>query len=196
MNKVDAYYEKHGHWPQIERLRQLILDAGLEETWKWSGPCYTRNGANVVSVGAFRHHLALWFHQGALLPDPEGVLVNAQAGKTRAMRHWRFAPDDRLPITKVRQYLRAAAANADRGGKVSAAPARRDAVVLPEQLKAALSKSRDLSQAFQTLTLSRQREYCEFIEAARKAETVQRRLDKILPLIRAGKGLNDRYRSR
>lgn len=194
--KIDVYYDKHGHWPQIAKLRQLVLAAGLEETLKWGGPCYTSHGVNVVSIGAFKHHLALWFHQGALLSDPYEVLVNAQEGKTRMMRHWRFGAQDKLPVTKVRAYLKMAVNNAADGKKISAVAPKRTALQIPEPLQSALSRRKALKRAFSQLSHARQRDYCQYLLDAKRDATVQRRLAKILPMILAGVGLNDQYRAK
>lgn len=70
----------------LEELRQLVLDAGLVEEVKWSVPCYTHNGKNVLIVAAFKAYASLSFFRGSLLEDKSQVLEKAgQAGRT-----WRF----------------------------------------------------------------------------------------------------------
>jgi uncharacterized protein YdeI (YjbR/CyaY-like superfamily) len=90
-DKVDAYVTQHHLWSKgLEILRLVMLDAGLEENFKWSSPTYTLQGKNIAAIGATKNYLGIWFFQGGLLTDPRQVLVNAQEGKTKAMRQWRF----------------------------------------------------------------------------------------------------------
>ena len=90
-DKVNAYLNKNQHFLQaLEKLRKIMLKAGLEETYKWSFPVYTYQGKNIAGLGAFKNHFGVWFFQGSLLEDKGGYLMNAQEGKTKAMRQWRF----------------------------------------------------------------------------------------------------------
>ena len=83
---VDDYIENHKEWAAaLTKLRKVLNATELEETVKWGGPCYTIDGKNVVGMGAFSEHVALWFYQGVFLKDPDGVLINAQEGTTRAL---------------------------------------------------------------------------------------------------------------
>ncbi len=88
MNKeVDGYIERQGQWQsQLRILRTILLQAKLNETVKWGGPCYTFDRKNVVGLGAFRSYVGLWFFQGVLLKDERQVLINAQSGRTKAQR--------------------------------------------------------------------------------------------------------------
>ena len=113
--RVEDYVAAHPNWAaEITILREQLASLPFEETIKWGMPTYCVNGKNVVSIGAFKHHLALWFHNGADLADPDEVLVNAQPGKTKSMRHMRFGPTDRVPKGRVKRYLKAALADAKR----------------------------------------------------------------------------------
>ena len=195
IDSVEEYIERHSEWrDELARLRRILKGAGLEETIKWGGPCYTLGGKNVVGLGAFTKHVALWFHQGILLEDPEGVLVNAQEGKTKALRQWRFAKGEKIPSAKVKVYVREAVENQRKGRELR--PERGKAVVLPPLLKEALAKRPRARAAFAGLTPGRQREYAEFVASAKLEKTRAARLEKILPSIEAGVGLNDRYRSK
>ena len=71
-------------------------------------PCYTLNGKMIVGLGAFKSYVALWFYQGALLADTEGVLINAQEGKTKALRQWRFDSKRAIAARKIKAYVREA----------------------------------------------------------------------------------------
>ncbi len=191
---VDDYIAQAGRWrDEIARLRAILLDVGLDETVKWGSPCYTRDGRNVVGIGAFRSYFGLWFFQGALLADPANCLVNAQPGKTRAMRQLRMQSAADIRPRLVRQYASEAAELAARGREIR--PRRRPAASLPPELEAALGADNAARTAFDKLTPGRRREFAEFIAGAKRAETRERRVARALPLIREGRGLNDRYRS-
>lgn len=192
---ADAFYANAQHWrDELTRLREILLAAGLTETIKWGGPCYTCNGHNVVGVGGFKSYFGLWFHQGVLLSDPHGVLINAQEGKTRALRQWRMTRASDIRPRRIGQYVAEAKALAEAGKAV--APRRRGALVLPEELKAALAGDSEAADAFKALRPGQQREYAEHVGEAKREDTRLRRVDKVLPMIRSGSGLNDRYRSK
>jgi uncharacterized protein YdeI (YjbR/CyaY-like superfamily) len=90
-NSVDEYIADAGTWKnELKRLREILRSTELKEEVKWGGPCYTCDGKNVVGIAGFKSYFGLWFHQGALLKDPKKVLMNAQEGKTKAMRQWRM----------------------------------------------------------------------------------------------------------
>lgn len=105
---------------------------------KWGAPCYTWKGKNVVGIGGFKSYFGLWFHQGALLNDDAGVFVNAQEGKTKALRQWRMnAASDIEPVV-IRRYVKEAIASVDGGREIKAEPS--TAVVVPDELQKALQQ--------------------------------------------------------
>lgn len=190
-SSVDEYFDKHPQWQaQLRRLREIILAAGLDETVKWGAPCYTRNKKNIIGLGAFKQHCAIWFFNGAVIDDVDGVLVNAQEGKTQHMRQWRFAADDSLDAEQIARYVQEAI---DKFVDVKPAKASKQ-VKIPELLQSALDEDAELSAAFAALTPGKQREYTEHIDSAKRDATKQSRLEKISPMIKAGIGLNDKYK--
>ena len=190
---VEGYIEAHERWrAELEKLRQILLSAGLEESVKWGMPSYGAHGTNVVGLGAFKNHFCLWFHQGALLADKEGVLTNAQEGKTKAMRQWRMTDAKDIKPALLKRYLKEAVANAGAGKEIK--PARDKPVAVPAPLKTALSRNKKAAAAFKTLTPGKRREYADYIADAKRDDTKARRIEKILPMIAAGVGLNDKYK--
>ena len=65
---------------------------------------------------------------------------------------------------------------------------------LPDLLKEKLKADSKLKKAFELLTPYKQKEYAEYITEAKREATQVSRLEKIIPMILEGKGLNDRYK--
>lgn len=190
---VDAFIADSGKWREVlVRLRGLVGRTELEETVKWGGPCYTLDCKLVLGLGAFKSYVGIWFHQGALLTDPSKVLVNAQEGVTKALRQWRFQPMEDIDDVLVEQYVREAIDNQRRGMVIK--PDRDRPIVMPSVLAEALLANDEARAGFARLGKGKQREYVEYIEEVKREETRQKRLEKILPLLAAGTGLNDGYR--
>lgn len=190
---ADEYFANAARWSsELRRLRELCLNCGLREEIKWGAPCYSRNGRNVAGIAAFKSYFGLWFFQGALLTDDANVLVNAQEGKTRALRQWRMTSAKDIKVTVIRRYLRAAAKLADESIEVK--PVRNAPLQIPTALQEALNKNAKAKKSFAALRLGLQREYAEFVASAKRQETVTRRLQKVLPMIEKGVGMNDPYR--
>ena len=190
---VEDYLDGHAEWRALlERLRDIMNKCAVDETVKWGQPCYTHRGKNVAGIGAFKEFVSVWFFQGALLRDEQGVLVNAQEGKTRAMRQWRFQAVEEIDETLLRAYVDESIENQRQGKAIKAE--RQKPVEVPDELAGALAEDRDAGERFDALTPGKQREYTEYIAQAKRAETRNRRLEKILPMIRAGQGLNDKYK--
>ncbi len=196
MNKsrtVDEYVRNSPYWQdELVVLRRILQSTPLAEDVKWGGPCYTWQGRNVVGLGAFKSYFGLWFHQGALLEDAANVLINAQEGKTKAQRQWRMQSAADIKPAIIKRYIREAIGLVDAGKEIRAD--RSKPVEVPKPLQMALQRDKTASAAFRSLTKGRQREYADYIAGAKRADTVERRLEKILPMITAGGGLNDRYR--
>src|ERR1700744_5790606 len=94
--KVDFYFQKEEKWQQeIERLRTIILDCGLNEELKWGYPCYTLGKSNIVLIHVFKEYCALLFFKGALLNDTYGILIQ-QTENVQAARQARFTNIDEV----------------------------------------------------------------------------------------------------
>lgn len=190
---VDAYLAGAGQWkPELTRLRSILQSTGLEETVKWGAPVYTHAGKRVVGLGGFKHWCGLWFFQGALLSDKKKLLMRAQEGKTKALCQMRFRPGDKIDARVIKAYVKEAIELADRGIEIK--PERGKPVKVPRELQAVFRKRKKAAAAFEKLTLGRRRDYAEYVASAKQDATKQRRIDKILPMIESGVGLNDKYR--
>ena len=187
---VEAYLEASQQWPgEIAAIRPLLLSCGLDEEIKWGKPCYCHNDANVVLVQEFSDHLALMFFKGVLLDDPEGVL-HAQGPNTHAPKRMRFTSTEDVEASAdtITAYVREAIAHEEAGTELPERPEEELAAELAERL----ASDDELSEAFENLTPGRQREYNLHISAAKRSDTRERRVDKVVPRILDGKGLRDR----
>lgn len=191
-DNVDDYIAGSLWKTELARLREIMLSTELTEEVKWGAPCYTYEGKNLVGLGSFKSYFGIWFHQGALLSDPEQVLINAQEGKTKALRQWRFESKKDIKVRLIRAYVKEAIALQQQGQEIK--PSRSKSQSVPTELSEALDKNKKAKSAFAKLTPGRQREYSEYIEQAKRQDTKQRRISKILPMIADGIGLNDQYR--
>ena len=188
--QVDAYIRASKRWPaEITALRPVLLGTGLTEELKWRSPCYSHDGKNIVIVQEMNDHLALMFFKGALLADPDGVLVD-QGPNSRSARRIEFTSVDdvtRLAGT-VAAYIDEAVKVEELGLKVGPPPD----LVLVEELQNRLDADPSLKAAFEELTPGRRREYNLHISGAKQAKTREARIDKHAPKILEGKGLRDR----
>ena len=188
--QVDAYIRASKRWPdEITALRPILLGTGLTEELKWRSPCYSHDGRNIVIVQEMNEHLALMFFKGALLGDPDGVLVD-QGPNSRSARRIEFTSVDdvtRLAGT-VAAYIDEAVKVEELGLKVGPP----SELVLVEELQNRLDADPALKAAFEALTPGCRREYNMHISGAKQTKTREARIDKHAPKILAGKGLRDR----
>src|SRR6266403_4475485 len=88
--KVDQYLRRAKKWQkEMEKLRRISLACGLTEELKWGKPCYTFQQSNIVIIQGFKEYCALLFCKGALLNDPNGILIKP-GENTQAARQIRF----------------------------------------------------------------------------------------------------------
>lgn len=189
---VDWYFDKPSRWQEaFAGLRAIALGCGLGEELKWGHPCYTDAGKNVVLIHGFKDYCALLFLKGALLDDPEGILVQ-QTANVQSARQVRFTSAgevaDRADFLAA--YLRQAI-EVERSGRQVDRRATGDLDV-PEELSRALDDVPGLREAFAALTPGRQRAYLLHFSSAKRSETRAARIEKCVERILAGKGLDDR----
>ncbi len=190
---VDEYISESGQWQKtLEQLRQIILSTGLSESVKWGVPVYTFQGKNIVGIAAFKSYVGIWFYQGVFLKDAEKVLVNAQEGKTKALRQWRFNENGKLDKALIKAYVLEAIENQKAGKELK--PSKAKTIELPTELLSTLNSNPALKERFQRLSPACRREYAEYIAEAKREDTKQRRIDKIVPMIMDLAGLNDKYK--
>lgn len=189
--QVDAFLTKAKQWQaEFEKLRALVLDTPLTEEFKWGKPCYTFQGSNIVIIHGFKEYCALLFCKGALLKDPQGILVQ-QTENVQAARQIRFTNVREIAEKKslLKAYLLEAIAAEKAGMQVTYKQT--SEFKMPEEFQTRLDESPALKKAFQALTPGRQRGYLLYFSSAKQSKTRESRVDKCIPQILKGKGLDD-----
>lgn len=189
--KVDAYLRRNERWQaEMTALRNLLLECPLVEDLKWGVPCYTLDGKNVVLIHAFKEYCALLFHKGALMKDPDGVLIQ-QTENVQSARQIRFTSLEETQRMQnlVKSYVHEAIDVEKAGLKVIRKSVAEFA--MPDEFRSALSEDDTLKSAFDALTPGRQRAYLLHFSSAKQSATRQSRIEKCRPKIMEGKGLDD-----
>ena len=189
--KVDFYFSKDNKWhKELKKLRTIILDCGLNEELKWGCPCYTFQESNIVLIHVFKEYCAILFFKGALLNDANGILVQ-QTKNVQAGRQIRFT-DVRQIVeieTILKIYIYEAIEVEKAGLKVNFK--KTTEYNIPEEFQIKLNKIPSLKTAFYALTPGRQRGYMLYFSAPKQSKTRKSRVEKYMPQILNGKGLND-----
>lgn len=189
--KVDFYFSKSEKWQkEIEKLRTIVLDCQLNEELKWGVPCYTFQKSNIVLIHEFKEYCALLFFKGALLNDANSILVQ-QTENVQSARQIRFTHIQEIidlePVLKT--YIYEAIEVEKAGLKVELKKTKEFNV--PEEFETKLNADTDLKTAFYALTPGRQRGYLLHFSAAKQSKTRESRIEKSIPQILNGKGLDD-----
>jgi len=189
--KVDWFFNKDTKWQDAyEQLRKIVLDCGLSEELKWGCPCYTLEGNNIVLIHGFKEYCALLFHKGALLKDPKKILIQ-QTENVQAARQIRFKHVDQIVDMEsiLKSYIMEAIKVEKAGIKV---PLKKTSEFkMPVEFKNVLEATPALKKAFHALTPGRQRGYLLYFSSAKLPKTREERIEKYMPKILKGKGLED-----
>ena len=187
---VDAFVSRTKVWRgEIQKLRSILLECGLDEEIKWGKPCFSFEGKNVAIIQPFKAHCSLMFFKGALFEDARGLL-RSQGENTQSALRLEFTSEAQVTKAVVKPYAKQAIAVEKAGLKVEF-KAKRE-LELPEELTRILKKDRKLAKAFSALTPGRQRAYVLHFTAAKQSSTRTARIEKCVPKILAGLGMNDR----
>ena len=185
-------WNKTNQWvEEIELLKSIVNKTPLVETTKWGGIVYTYDDKNVLGLGGFKNYFTIWFFKGVFLKDEANLLVNANEENTKSLRQWRFTSKDDVNEKMILQYIYQAIEVEKAGLEIK--PQKKETVI-PLLLQQEMDANTGLHENFLLLTPFKQREYCEYIDTAKREETKLSRLEKIKPMILQGIGLNDKYR--
>ena len=189
--KVDFFFTKASKWQEeFRRLRTIILSCGLTEELKWGKPCYTFQQSNVVLIHGFKEYCALLLMKGALLKDAKRILIQ-QTENVQPARQIRFT--NVQEIVKMERILKAYVKEAieiEKAG-LEVNYKKTSAFKVPEELQNKLDATPALRTAFDALTPGRQRGYLLYFSGAKQSKTRESRVEKCMPQILKGKGLDD-----
>lgn len=189
--KADRFFEKDQKWQlEMETLREIVLECELEEEVKWMHPCYTYQNSNIVLIHSFKDYCALLFFKGVLIKDPAQLLIQ-QTENVQDRRQLRFVHLEEIiqNRTLIKSYILEAIEIEKAGLKVEYKPT--SEFTMPEEFKELLDSDEAIKTAFEQLTPGRQRGYLLHFSSAKQAKTRIARIEKYLPKIMEGKGMED-----
>jgi uncharacterized protein YdeI (YjbR/CyaY-like superfamily) len=187
--RVDAFVSRAKAWRgEIQKLRSILLDCGLDEDLKWGKPCFAFEGKNVAIIQPFKDFCSLMFFKGALLEDTH-ELLRSQGENTQSAMRLEFTSEAGVKKAVVKSYVKQAIA-VEKAGLSIDFKAKRE-LELPEELTQILQKNRKLAKAFDSLTAGRRRGYVLYFTGAKQSKTRTARIEKYIPNILAGLGMHD-----
>jgi len=190
-SKIDPFFSKAKQWKdEFQKLREIVLDCELTEDFKWMHPCYTYKNNNIVLIHGFKEYCALLFHKGALLKDPHKILIQ-QTENVQAARQLRFTSVEQIDEMQliIKTYIDEAIEVEKAGLQVEFK--KNTEYAIPEELQNKFVEIPDLKVAFEALTPGRQRGYLLYFSGAKQSKTRESRIEKYLPHILDGKGVDD-----
>ncbi|MEJ7692216.1 DUF1801 domain-containing protein [Daejeonella sp.] len=193
--KVDFYFNK-GKWQkELEQLRMIVLDSPaigyqLSEDLKWGVPCYTYQTRNIVLIHVFKEYCAILFFKGALMKDPDEILIQ-QTENVQSARQIRFTNVQEIVEMEhlLKAYIHEAVEVEKAGVKVDYKKTKD--FDIPDEFQTRLDAMPVLKKAFESLTPGRQRGYLFYFSQAKQSKTREARVEKYIPQILNGKGLED-----
>jgi uncharacterized protein YdeI (YjbR/CyaY-like superfamily) len=192
-----SYYNtpqcKVNNWlEELVTLRSIVLKHGLKEEVKWSQPCYTLDGKNVLLVAAFKDYATVAFFKGSLLKDSQGLL-HSPGKSSQAARQLRFTSVEEIIKNRkaIDTYIEQAILLEKEGKKVEFS---KDIEELPDELEQKFIEDPAFEKAFKSLTPGRQRGYILHFSQPKQSTTRVARIEKYYNQIMAGQGIHDAYR--
>ncbi|MEC0240218.1 YdeI family protein [Paenibacillus dokdonensis] len=189
--KVDEYISKSKKWKkEYEKLRNIVLDCELTEEFKWMHPCYTFDNKNIVLIHGFKEYCAILFNKGALLQDTHRILIQ-QTENVQAARQIRFTNVQEIIEMEaiLKAYIYDAIEVEKAGLEVNFK--KNTEFIVAEEFQNKLDEIPALKTAFEALTPGRQRAYLLHFSGPKQSKTRESRVEKCMPQILDGKGLND-----
>jgi len=189
--KVDFFFNKAKQWQEeYEQLRRIALSCGLTEELKWGCPCYVHQKGNIVLIHGFKEYCAYLFFKGALLSDPNGILIQ-QTKNVQSPRQIRFTNVEEIRNLEpaLKAYIQEAIEVEKAGLKVE--PKKTEDFDVPGEFQYKLDRIPALKTAFEALTPGRQRGYLYYFSQPKQSKTREARVEKYIPKILDGKGWDD-----
>lgn len=191
--RIDAYIEKSAEFakPILEHLRKLVHKAcpDVEETWKWSFPHFDYKGV-LCSMAAFKQHATFGFWKQSLMEQDAFPAEKTAMGSFGRITSLKDLPSDKVMIGLIHQAMELN----EKGVKVDKKkPAARKELIVPDDLKKALSKNKKAQAQFDKFSYSHKKEYVEWITEAKTEPTRNKRLATTIEWLAEGKSRNWKY---
>lgn len=190
-SKVNWFFDKSTKWQAAyQELRDIMLTLDLTEELKWGCPCYTYDKNNIVLIHGFKDYCALLFMKGAIMKDPKQLLVQ-QTENVQSARQVRFTNLNEIVKQKavIKSYIKNAIEVEKSGVKIEMK--KTTEYKIPVEFQAALNEMNELKTSFDKLTPGRQKGYLLYFASAKQSKTRNERIEKYIPKILDGKGLED-----
>ena len=195
--QINLFIAEQAEWQRkpLARLRQLIhtADPNVEETWKWNCPHFDHAGI-MIGLNAFKEHIAVWFHKGALIKDPKKLFEPLAKGEEKGMRTYKLHEGDAINEAAFTDLVKQAVALNEKGTKLTDAKRARKALETPGDLEQVLHKDPTAWANWESFSTSHKREYIEWVTDAKQEETRKRRIAQALEKIREGESQNEKYK--
>jgi uncharacterized protein YdeI (YjbR/CyaY-like superfamily) len=176
---------------ELIEFRRIVLSCGLTEEIKWSMPCYTHKGKNILIISAFKNYASINFFKGALIQDPQGILAkageNSQSARLLKMTNYTeiIRQEDH-----IRAYIFDAILVEEAGLKVETKPISDQNI--PESLQNLIDNNPEVATAYAALTPGRKRSHIIYISGAKQTATQERRAIQCIEKILKGQGWLER----
>jgi uncharacterized protein YdeI (YjbR/CyaY-like superfamily) len=182
--------------PILIELRAIVHSfcPEVKETMKWSFPNFEYKGSILCSMASFKQHCAFSFWLGSHLKDEYGIL---QERKTEGMGHLgKIRSLDDVPSPdKLGPLILQAMSLIDQGVKLQKTPPKtQKELLIPEILIKALEENPAAKTVFDNFSFSHKREYVDWLNDAKTAATLNKRLDTTISNLREGKSKEWKYR--
>jgi hypothetical protein len=190
--RIDAYIAKSADFarPILSHFRDLVHQAvpDVEETLKWSSPHFDYKGV-LCGMAAFKAHCNFILWKAPLVMGGRG---NQEGGPLRNISKLSDLPSDKT----ISGWIKESANLNEQGVKSPRAVKPKQPLRVPKELTTALAKNKKAAAAFENFPPSHKREYAEWIDGAKGADTRQRRVESAIDWIAAGKSRNWKYEKR
>ena len=195
--RIDNYIAKSAGFakPILNHLRALVHKAcpDTEETMKWSFPHFDYKGGMMCSMAAFKEHCAFSFWKASLMKDPK-LLNNAKSetamGHLGRITSLKDLPADKIMISYIKEAIKL---NDDKVKIVKVKPVEKAPLIIPEDINAALKKTKKAQTTFENFSYSNKKEYVQWITEAKSEVTRNKRLTQAVAWMAEGKIRNWKY---
>lgn len=200
--RVDEYIKSAEAFavPVLKHFRKLIHQAcpDVEETIKWGFPSFEYKGP-LCSMASFKKHCVFSFWKYTLLKDPQKILGEISSKGGTAMGNLgritslKDLPKDNVILDFLSQSIELNEKEIKLPPRKPVTEKEKNALVIPKELKQALSKNKPSGKIFDAFSYSKKKEYCEWIDEAKTQQTREKRITTALVWIAEGKSRNWKY---